>query len=304
MRGKNRKSIASIGKLPQFTIMNVIDGQAGLAIYASLIFYSLTTDNILNIIVLLILAGISIMMLTGDNGILNRAAEAKELTGTAQIEEQVRLAALEALTQDLGKIKDTTTIDTALKNSVGSGNYTLTGEPETGWKVVAGEKEYTIFPDGGVSLSLPAGSGTFPYLPGSDFKQVADTNLGNGLVITDAAGNEYVWIEVPNDGSGPDYTGITDKSQHNEIQTALQEYVADYRKGAASQNYNWIDVWYAVDSSNTLINENTEGLSEEQKQLNNGCGLTYYEYIELREKMLESIYTNGGFWIRKIRGRR
>jgi hypothetical protein len=34
--------------------MHVIDGQAGLIICASLIFYSLTIDNILNIIVLLL----------------------------------------------------------------------------------------------------------------------------------------------------------------------------------------------------------------------------------------------------------
>ena len=67
MRENNRNSIASIGKLPQFTTMNVIDGQAGLVIYSSLIFYSLTIDNILNIIVLLILAGVSITMLTGQN---------------------------------------------------------------------------------------------------------------------------------------------------------------------------------------------------------------------------------------------
>lgn len=37
-----RKSIASLNKFPQFTTMNVIDGQAGLIIYTSLIFYSLT----------------------------------------------------------------------------------------------------------------------------------------------------------------------------------------------------------------------------------------------------------------------
>ena len=78
MRGKNRKTIASYLKLPQFTTMNVIDGQASLVItYSSLIFYSLTIDNILNIIVLLILAGISIGALTGDNGILNQAENAK-----------------------------------------------------------------------------------------------------------------------------------------------------------------------------------------------------------------------------------
>ena len=40
---------------------------------------------VVTIIVLLILAGISISMLTGQNGILNRASEAKEKTGTANV---------------------------------------------------------------------------------------------------------------------------------------------------------------------------------------------------------------------------
>ena len=51
MREKYRNSIARIKKFPQFTTMNVIDGQAGQINCASLIFYSLTIDNILNIIV-------------------------------------------------------------------------------------------------------------------------------------------------------------------------------------------------------------------------------------------------------------
>ena len=51
MNRKNRNSIASCLKLPQFITMNVIDGQAGLVRYYSLIFYSLTINNILNIIV-------------------------------------------------------------------------------------------------------------------------------------------------------------------------------------------------------------------------------------------------------------
>ena len=50
MRKNNRKPIERCRKkLPQFTTMNVIDGQSGLVIYSSLIFYSLTIDNILNI---------------------------------------------------------------------------------------------------------------------------------------------------------------------------------------------------------------------------------------------------------------
>ncbi len=53
---------------------------------------------VITIIVLLILAGISISMLTGQNSILKRATEAKEKTETANIEEQRKLAQAEALT--------------------------------------------------------------------------------------------------------------------------------------------------------------------------------------------------------------
>ena len=78
-----RNPIASLNKFPQFTTMNVIDGQAGLASYSSLIFYSLTIDNILNIIVLLILSAVTISALSGDNGILKNATEAKKKTEDA-----------------------------------------------------------------------------------------------------------------------------------------------------------------------------------------------------------------------------
>ena len=91
VRGNNRKPIARNKKLPQFTTMNVIAGQAGIVNYSSLIFYSLTIDNILNIIVLLILAGVSIAMLTGENGILNQAAKAKNETEKAQANEALIL---------------------------------------------------------------------------------------------------------------------------------------------------------------------------------------------------------------------
>ena len=99
MRENNRNPIERCRKrLPQFTTMNVIDGQAGLVIYSSLIFYSLTIDNILNIIVLLILAGVTIATLTGENGILTRASEARDKTEEAQEEELRRLTQAEAAT--------------------------------------------------------------------------------------------------------------------------------------------------------------------------------------------------------------
>ena len=58
---------------------------------------------VITIIVLLILAGVSIAMLTGDNGILTQAQNAKKETERASIIEQVRLDILEKQTEKEGK---------------------------------------------------------------------------------------------------------------------------------------------------------------------------------------------------------
>ncbi len=105
---------------------------------------------VVTIIVLLILAGISIAMLTGQNGILNRATEARDANGTAQIDEQVKLAVAEALSNGLGTITEKN-LRAALDNNVGAGNYTLTGDATNGWTIIAGEKTYKINGKGEIS---------------------------------------------------------------------------------------------------------------------------------------------------------
>ena len=105
---------------------------------------------VVTIIVLLILAGITIAMLTGQNGILNRATEARDANGIAQIDEQVKLAVAEALSNGLGTITDEN-LRAALDNNVGAGNYTLTGDATNGWTIKAGEKTYKISGNGDIS---------------------------------------------------------------------------------------------------------------------------------------------------------
>ncbi len=58
---------------------------------------------VVTIIVLLILAGISVQMLTGDNGIIGRAADAKEKTEDAQREEEMQLEELAELVKNNGQ---------------------------------------------------------------------------------------------------------------------------------------------------------------------------------------------------------
>ncbi len=77
---------------------------------------------VVTIIVLLILAGISISMLTGQNGILNRASQAKKAQGTSQVEELAKLKLQELYTDNLG-VPDDTTVKTAIAEELRKQGY-------------------------------------------------------------------------------------------------------------------------------------------------------------------------------------
>ena len=76
---------------------------------------------VVTIIVLLILAGISISMLTGQNGILNRAAEAKEKNADASDLEYLQTKAYEAITNYYASGSTETEMEYVLKSLNGSG---------------------------------------------------------------------------------------------------------------------------------------------------------------------------------------
>ena len=59
---------------------------------------------IITIIILLILAGVTITMLTGDNGILKQATNARETNDKSEFEEQVKLAVMASRVNDTASI--------------------------------------------------------------------------------------------------------------------------------------------------------------------------------------------------------
>ena len=203
MREKNRKPIANNRKrLPQFTTMNVIDGQAGLVNYSSLIFYSLTIDNILNIIVLLILAGVSIATLTGQNGILTQANTAKTQTEIGKEKEEISIAYSGAMAEKNGDGAVTANdLNTQFglngTEATASGNNPITVSFDSG-------REYTIDSNG--NISDPEESNiiakikiegekvtTVPTLDGFSYKE---GTIDTGYVVVDGEGNEFVWVPV------------------------------------------------------------------------------------------------------------
>lgn len=74
---------------------------------------------VVTIIVLLILAGVSISMLTGQNGILNRSASAKEKTQEEGLKEEISLAVQSAMTKGLGVLTKEN-LETELGNIAGA----------------------------------------------------------------------------------------------------------------------------------------------------------------------------------------
>ena len=64
---------------------------------------------VITIIVLLILAGVSIAMLTGENGVLTKATEAKDQTGIAQEKEEITMAYASAKANKVDKVSEPVT---------------------------------------------------------------------------------------------------------------------------------------------------------------------------------------------------
>ena len=190
-------------------IINPKEAQKGITLIALVI----------TIIVLLILAGVSIAMLTGQNGILTQAQNAKTTTANKSAEEKVKLAVMGARADDgtltVGKLRTelanyggtvegdtfpvTATVDGKSFTVDNKGNVTSTGssdqtptEQGTLGTVTGSETKNTTVKDSlGNQVVVPAG-----------FKVVnKDANVTDGIVVEDVshsatAGSQFVWIPV------------------------------------------------------------------------------------------------------------
>ena len=174
---------------------------------------------VITIIVLLILAGVTIAALSGDNGILKRAAEAKEQTNQKNDEETEKLAGYES------------TIDQYADGTTGGGS----GNGGSGGGTSSN------FTNINKSDTNPAGA-----VPANSTVIEADAN--KGIVIKDKNNNEWVWIEVPKTTVFSDLTidttGTLTDQNYTDIKNKLIAYAGVYRKGKAGEGYNWTDEWY------------------------------------------------------------
>ena len=113
--------------------------------------------------------------------------------------------------------------------------------------------------------NLPSRDETKPYFPNSTFSY-KEGDLNSGLVIKDADGNEYVWVEVP--------TTIYTNTQYN-------------TNGKPNNANEWEKI-------RDCLKAYTVDYSDSSYKDTNADGTTYSNDYK---NMLKSVYTNGGFWI-------
>ena len=154
---------------------------------------------VITIIVLLILAGVSIAMLTRQNGILTQAQNAKNRTEEAGAEEQNRLDEYENKTNEYA-------------NGNGQGGGTAGQEVE----------KPSTWPENDKIIAISDGKGNTIPLP-NDFNYVGG-DKETGLVISDAEGdnldntakgNQFVWIPVDDYTKFQRQAGYREKSQQS-----------------------------------------------------------------------------------------
>ena len=104
---------------------------------------------VITIIVLLILAGVSIAMLTGNNGILTQAGKAKEDSEKAAVSDRVNMAIQGAYTAHLAKINggtisDLPVTDIQTQYNTDNGSASTISISGTTATVTEGSKTYTV----------------------------------------------------------------------------------------------------------------------------------------------------------------
>ena len=188
---------------------------------------------VVTIIVLLILAGISIGALTGNNGIINQAQNAKNDTQYQQWSEQIDVAIIDVESKNRDPKMDDV-IDELINKGIISDKSQVdkktgaitTNEPS----YVIGDKlnDYIEFGPGMIAdknetyTDVNGDTATIPT--GFEILEEAST-IVDGLVIQDERENQFVWIPVPD----VIYDGTTTIDQTYTPMVELQSSTTDYQ---------------------------------------------------------------------------
>ena len=217
---------------------------------------------VITIIVLLILVGITINALSGENGILKRATQAKSKTGRANALEQINLAIITARTEGLGQVDKT-----VLRNEITKAGMTVkTDGDDLPYEVVSDKylfrinEDYTVEEISGIGLSkkeLKLFSGESETITatltegvtGTITWESADKNVAtveNGkITAVGTTGSTTITAKV----EGTEYEATCKVSIVQKVTSITAEQIAanpEKYYGQVAQNYTQGDLTYRI----------------------------------------------------------
>ena len=289
---------------------------------------------VITIIVLLILAGVSIASLTGPNGLLTRANEAKEATTRAGAKEKVQMEVAGSFNEhgnfDMDKLKEN------LKENLGLQESDIKDNEDGSITVTVDGYEVTVDSNGNVKVE---GEGTTPedpsdtenivttppttevgkdtifkdpnsndkeaYIPkGFKVSGVADEQkIDTGLVVIAPDGSEFVWVPV--NKATLEVDGIAGKIVAEEVKEGEE---VNYR-GVLWKNFSTTDTSTKIDYSDNGYREpdvvtNYDGNPEYLTSINTILGTSFAKADDFKKYMQDeynaiigSIKIKGGFYI-------
>ena len=292
---------------------------------------------VITIIVLIILAGISIAMISGQDGILTRTGRAEKQNDIEGTKEQIKLELIGKYDAN-GKYTNADVVDAVFKvtghkveektgnvktkngndmdisdlwvtsstTGGGSGNTETISKIEIG-KKYTNKSEYSET-DTGYKITIPGG-----YTIADD----SATKIKDGVVIKDESGNEFVWVPVPNAIANTE-ADITTMVNNKQYPIAVKTGSTDsngktaYRGVLYSTFYSITDISY----SNTSSYREPEYLTDSDygdaspdgiADLQNIVGFTesgdklktaWTNQMQTEfDEMVENVVTTGGFYI-------
>ena len=250
---------------------------------------------VITIIVLLILAGVTISTLTGENGILTRASDAKTETEISSAKEQAQLDISNWVADRLENGEDATLNNSIIKEILTGKEY-VKGEPgDTSFISKDGEheimysdlyesniKEYTE--DG---VPIPKG---FYYVGGTKDTGVVISDMQGDDLNNTKQGNQFVWVpvdkfdefkrydfqndtEVSNSCTEATSDGTKDQTEVDKMYKSVKEnggfYVGRYEAGTTAEDggsgirgalvcKKGANIYYKIKWGNSLTDE-TDG---------------------------------------------
>ena len=187
---------------------------------------------VITIIVLLILAGVSIAMLTGQNGILTQAQNASTQTEIAEAKEKAQMDIMAWQSERLENGQDATLNDETVKTILTGKDY-VKELKDTSFISVKGEHEIQysdLYTNGNNQSGQTVVDGvTVP----SGFTHIAGESKEEGIVVADSKGNEFVWVPVTKNEDGTptdpyvETNGMLTKKDGTQVEIQLGRYDFD-----------------------------------------------------------------------------